>query len=232
MKRFHEVAHVKEGNKRVGYFLKQGDVTQVGAWYYCSQEDFCKLVRQHQVQYFEPDSSGMPYIVYSDEELAVLRTFNADNAAYTGKDYWKYDMSFTKAHIDTLNSDASTVIICPLNISKVMFQKVVVCTFLFNNSIGIPLTQSLSRLLPLIKTTQVASNNFAVPIPEVYLKSNNNIIERLRVLGFNVVTDCNTLLRTLDNTSEVVNKNVGKPFIKPSTLRENKDILSILQRYE
>lgn len=52
MKKFHQVAHIKVGNKRVGYVMKPGAITSLDRWYLADEEQFAKTVREGKVQFF------------------------------------------------------------------------------------------------------------------------------------------------------------------------------------
>lgn len=91
MKKFHEVAVVKDGNKRVGFLLKEGGASTVTPVQYVSEDKFKKLVSANLVQYFVPSTCDRGYdLGYTNEEMANLPPIY--NKISNIKDYFKYDM--------------------------------------------------------------------------------------------------------------------------------------------
>lgn len=91
MKKYHELAVVKDGNKRVGFLLKEGGASIVTPVQYVSEDKFKKLVSDNLVQYFVSSTCDRGYdLGYTDEEMANLPPiYNKINSI---KDYFKYDM--------------------------------------------------------------------------------------------------------------------------------------------
>ena len=93
MKRFHEVALVKDGNKHVGFLLKDGRTYEVVPYFYVTKEEFEKLVKENQVQYLVWDN-GLK-IKYSDFENEELRNLQMFRYPVSLKDYYKSEVHNT-----------------------------------------------------------------------------------------------------------------------------------------
>lgn len=92
MKTFHEVAYVKEGNKTVGYPLREGRVVDsMAPIVYYDMSQFDEAVKRNEVQYFQWDGSKS-VVKYTDEELKILK--KAKFKPYVGKEYKDNDMHF------------------------------------------------------------------------------------------------------------------------------------------
>lgn len=97
MKMYHEVAYIKDGNKTVGYIVKEGDVRSINPYRIMNKEQFTRAVSQNLVQYFQIEN-GSAVVKYTDEELSVLRKYNFP--VYTGNKYRQNDIHF---RVDDIN---------------------------------------------------------------------------------------------------------------------------------
>ena len=99
MKRYHEVAHIKDGNKIVGYIVKEGLAEHNTPYRIMNLEQFTKAVQADIVQYFVY-KNGRLMIQYTDEEKVYMSQRNFP--LYTGKEYYAEDISYTQQDINGL----------------------------------------------------------------------------------------------------------------------------------
>lgn len=100
MKRYHEFAVVKDGNKRVGFLLMDAPLGSFSDVIYVTEAEFAELVRQGQVQYFKPDSDGMYHVAYNIEERAYLEGNKLGDQMYTGKEYYRRDLNMQYRYLE------------------------------------------------------------------------------------------------------------------------------------
>lgn len=100
MKLYHEVAVVKDGNKRVGWLLKEGPVqAQPADLVFVTEEEFKSLVKNDKVQCFVVENNQLK-IKYSDEELAMFKKLKIKDSCYSNlKDYLSHDMTLQYAYL-------------------------------------------------------------------------------------------------------------------------------------
>lgn len=99
MKPYHEVAVVKDGNKRVGWLLKEGPVQVQSAYLvFVTEEEFKSLVKNDKVQCFVIEN-GQLKIKYSDEEIAMFRKLKISDSYSNLKDYLSHDMTLQYAYL-------------------------------------------------------------------------------------------------------------------------------------
>lgn len=100
MKPYHEVAVVKDGNKRVGWLLKEGPVqAQPADLIFATEEEFKSLVKNDKVQCFVMENNQLK-IKYSDEELAMFKKLKINDSCYSNlKDYLSHDMTLQYAYL-------------------------------------------------------------------------------------------------------------------------------------
>ena len=76
MRQWHECAVVKEGNRRVGFFVKDNLVAnkdEVGDWVLWDAEYFHKAVKDGNVDYLGVNENGSIITDYTEEDLKMLR---------------------------------------------------------------------------------------------------------------------------------------------------------------
>lgn len=227
MKRFHEVAHIKEGNRRVGYIMKPGDLTTLGKWYLADEAAFTKTVREGKVQYFEPDKDGNPTIKYSQEELNVLSRLGSQ--PLYGKDYWSEDLSFRKSSIDDMLNRGS-VILLPLSVANMGGFRIVVFTSFMRSSNSPVFQEFICQFLAnsaFAGTIKNGGNNFQFSLSEYDFSGSNCIFGRAKSHGIQLITDVNNLERK-------AKKGFNNPLYQQLFLTYDKvkDIISILKKYE
>ena len=230
MKKFHQVAHIKVGNKRVGYVMKPGAITSLDRWYLADEEQFAKTVREGKVQFFEADNNGNPIIKYTDEELALLNSIGS-NPKY-GKDYWNEDISFRKSSIDfMLNSDA--VVVVPLTVVSMIGIKVVSMTSFMKTPNARNFYDFLRSYLNnsmYFKTIKSGGNNIQFSLSSHDITSEKFFLEA-KNRSLNIITDINTILRMSSRVNElgsIANK-IGYNILP---LYKIEDIISKLRKYE
>lgn len=99
MKMYHEVAYIKDGNKTVGYIVKEGDVRSINPYRIMNKEQFTRAVSQNLVQYFQIEN-GSAVVKYTDEELSVLNKYKFP--ALMGNEYRQNDIHFRADDINEL----------------------------------------------------------------------------------------------------------------------------------
>lgn len=230
MKRFHQVAHIKVGNKRVGYVMKPGPVTSLGKWYLADEEQFAKTVREGKVQYFQADNNGNPIIKYTDEEIAFHNSIGV--TPKYGKDYWNEDISFRKSSIDfMLNFDA--IVVVPLCVFSTMGIKAVFMTSFMKSTNARNFYDFLRGYLNnsmYFETIKSGGNNIRFLLSAYDIISEEFFLEA-KNKGLNIITDINTILRMSSRVNElgsVVNK-IGYNILP---LYKIEDIISKLRKYE
>lgn len=108
MKRLHECAVAKEGNKRVGYFLCEGlPGVQTNDWKYVTIEKFNQLVKNKEVQYFVWNN-GRAEVKYDAEEIAYMRNMPMGDELIkeTEMYYHDLDVNFRQSDINRAFSDS------------------------------------------------------------------------------------------------------------------------------
>lgn len=226
MKKMHQVAHIKEGNKRVGYVLKVGDPRNYSPWYLCDEETFVKAVRNNQIQYFMADPQGNPIVSYTQEEMILINQLKS--VPYTGKEYWSRDVSFKKSSIDFM-TNTKAIIINPTSVMQMMWMKVITIVAFCPTSIAPSFEQFIRGYLGnsmYANTLRCGGNNFVFSITSNDIKGQNNIFDRAKQAGLNLITDCNTLQRVSSIPSQSVISKVTLPSDKIQ------DIISALKAYE
>lgn len=226
MKKMHQVAHIKEGNKRIGYILKEGDPRNYSPWYLCDEETFIRAVSSNQIQYFVADAQGNPIVSYTQEEMVLINQLKS--VPYTGKEYWSRDVSFKKSSIDFM-TNTKAVIINPTSVMQMMWVKVITIVAFCPTSIAPLFEQFIRGYLGnsmYANTLRCGGNNFVFSITSNNIKGKNNIFDRAKQAGLNLITDCNTLQRVSSIPSQSVISKVTLPSDKIQ------DIISTLKAYE
>ena len=226
MKKMHQVAHIKEGNKRIGYILKEGDPRNYSPWYLCDEETFIRAVSNNQIQYFVADAQGNPTVSYTQEEMLLVNQLGS--LPYTGKEYWSRDISFKKSSIDFMTNNKA-VIINPTSAMQMMWIKVITIVAFCPTSIAPLFEQFIRGYLGnsmYANTLRCGGNNFVFSITSNNIKGKNNIFDRAKQAGLNLITDCNTLQRVSSIPSQSVISKVTLPSDKIQ------DIISTLKAYE
>lgn len=103
MKQYHECAVVKDGNKRYGYFIKDGSIAQpdmLGNWNFITADKFEALVRADKMQYFIWKDNRVQ-VHYTDEELAQSERLgiSKESMLSTIDDYFNLDVTFKYIHV-------------------------------------------------------------------------------------------------------------------------------------
>lgn len=219
MKLYHEVAHIKDGNSRVGYIMKPGLPGTMGKWYIADLNQFAKTVGDNKVQYFQLDKSGKPIVSYTQEELFWLQQRGLP--AITGNTYWSKDISFKKSNIDLMINEGY-VILNPVNCVYMMGLRVLTLYAFCSTPVAPLFNQFLIKYLSnsLYSNIKCGGNNFQFSIPEYDVLSKTGLIYHANLVGLKVCTDCNTLSRV-----------EGLKGISVK-LEDLKDILSALRQYE
>lgn len=105
VKPLHECAVIKDGNKRVGYFVMQADSvipdSLTAPWIFMDREAFTEAVKANQVQYLVFENNSIR-CRYTQEEAAELRKKHLTNAwlEETQDNYWNMDVTFKSKHIN------------------------------------------------------------------------------------------------------------------------------------
>ena len=73
MKQIHEVAVVKDGNKRVGWLVKTGLANTLSGLCYVTEESFKGMVKENVVQYFVMEGGNLT-IKYTEEEIKNFKS--------------------------------------------------------------------------------------------------------------------------------------------------------------
>lgn len=89
MKEYHEFATVLDANKRVGFLLQRGTVTDVAPLMYVPEDQFTEMVRMNLVQYFTYKDGGYK-VEYTNEERNQLRKIGS--ACYDTREYFQKDI--------------------------------------------------------------------------------------------------------------------------------------------
>lgn len=101
MKMYHEVAVVKDGNKRVGWLLKKGIVSSNPPFLeYVDEAKFTQMVSQGLVQFFITESNQLK-IEYTDEELKLLKKYKMTTTYSNLKDYLSHDINLQLRYLQT-----------------------------------------------------------------------------------------------------------------------------------
>lgn len=125
MKPLHECAFVKDGNKRVAYFVSEISITPnidevlSRPWRIIESSQFEQLVANNQVQFLVFDNNTIK-CRYTQEELAALKhRFGGKFIIKTQDDYWNMDVSFKSRHIQAATSGKAIACSCA-SIEKVL----------------------------------------------------------------------------------------------------------------
>lgn len=101
MKMYHEVAVVKDGNKRVGWLLKKGIVGSNPPFMeYVDEAKFTEMVSQGMVQFFVTEGNQLK-IEYTDEELKLLKKYKMTTTYSNLKDFLSHDINLQLRYLQT-----------------------------------------------------------------------------------------------------------------------------------
>lgn len=200
-RKWHEVAHVKDGNTRVGWLLKNGGVQDLTPVKYVTDEQFNKMVHMNQVQYFVPKGDRYD-IGYTKEELVTLRKLGASGVD-TLSGYLKNDICLQKRYLDAIGVRPYAHLMS----TTVSNNMVMVTAMVFTNDVGkcIKVIEGVNSEMPgwhmifwmLSRVMRVASNYFVCSLPADIWKSLGDIGWNVSAKGLktavDVLADVNTL---------------------------------------
>lgn len=136
MKRYHECALVKDGNKRVGYFIIDTNCTYLKdamsvPWRYVDSFQFEELVKSDQVQYLVYDNGSIK-CKYTDEERAILTKLLGSRSNFIQEsetNYFSMDCTFTAKHVELASKGYPVVACCVGEITSLLGVKLVMLYF-------------------------------------------------------------------------------------------------------
>ncbi|MBO5387278.1 MAG: hypothetical protein J6A59_03960 [Lachnospiraceae bacterium] len=141
MKRYHECAIVKDGNKRVGYFytdmngasvLKDKDLKP---WIYADANKFTQLVAANQVQYLTLGPNNSIICKYTEEEVQSLSRHPSISKGFieeTQSNYFDMDASFKYQHVNIAMNNPNYIAGCVGEVTSLLGIKVVLLYFVGN----------------------------------------------------------------------------------------------------
>lgn len=232
MKQLHELASIKDGNKRVGYVMKVGGPEFYSKWYLADEAAFAKTVREGKVQYFESDEKGNPIIKYTNEELNFFAKLGT--RPLYGTQYWSQDMSYKKQSIDYMMS-RNAVILNPLRVMNLGIVKQITFTAFMKSSVAENFYNFITRYLGnsmYISTLRNGGNNFSFATSMYDIDGSNSIFIKAKESGLELITDVNTLCRLSDNSDST---SVGiSGLLDKVALNKNQisTVISKLRKYE
>lgn len=101
MKMYHEVAVVKDGNRRVGWLLMKGTVgSNFPFMEYVSEVKFTQMVSQGMVQFFVTEGNQLK-IEYTDEEIKLLKKYKMITIYSNLKDFLSHDINLQFRYLQT-----------------------------------------------------------------------------------------------------------------------------------
>lgn len=136
MKPYHEIGHIKDGNKRVGFVIKQGGIADESDWIVLQENQFCEYVRRGLVQYFEWDSTKNNYMVkYSDGEIALIRKMGSEPK--DKGEYFKSDVCMQIRYLQKA-STGEKILFLPMAIHRIVGKTLLVSGYMvgMGNSIN------------------------------------------------------------------------------------------------
>lgn len=133
MKPYHEVAIVKDGNKRVGWLLKEGLSNSPNPVFFVTEDYFNTLVKNNMVQHFVWKNSGLA-ISYDVDEINYFKRKGISPKYNTLSEYLKYNLALQYKYLYSA-LDGNTPYVHVINYSS--HKNVILITaFLFSSDLN------------------------------------------------------------------------------------------------
>lgn len=177
MKRFHECAIVKDGNKRVGYYITEcayASDSMNTRWYLINSNSFEDLVKSNQVQYLVYENGTIKCRYTDEEKNYLLRSLNVKNdfIVNTESNYFSMDVQFNAKHVNL--SENYSIVACSLGeISSFLGMKIFVFILTGRASILNILYNEILSMYPTLQSQikyQVGNNVMCLGINKTILE--------------------------------------------------------------
>lgn len=207
MKKYHEVGVIMDGNKRVGFVMKDATAGKSSPYMLASLEQFCSTVKRGLVQYFVWDDSKDTYkIEYSQEEMRDYTRVGMQPITDM-KQYFMYDVHFKKSYVDEVVSGKG-ILVMPIMCFKAPLVGNVATVVIFASRKNGVFQDFCLQLVKGLKNTwigmtmQYAKNNFMLNADLKFISKYFHILKvEAERNGYNAIIDCSNLERAKNRKS-------------------------------